>query len=80
MTTPTQSTPLSEASSQSLDELFSADQARLSDTEIQAIVDELRRARKNFADSEAKGLKPRAKKSTASKPVDMNVTLDDLGL
>ncbi len=64
---------LSEASPQSLDELFSRDPLKLSDTDIMTIVVELRRQREKWELSGAKSKDPEAKKV-------MPKSLSDIGL
>jgi len=69
----TDQSPLAEASPKSLDELFSTDPLKLSDSDVDAIIAELRRKRALWAKSEAEGRKaPRTKKDEA--------TLEDLSL
>jgi hypothetical protein len=70
-----QPNPLSEASPDSLSELFARNPLQLSDQDIGKIVSELRRQREKWQVDEGK---PKAKK--ASKAVKLDVSLDDLGI
>lgn len=75
--------PLEEASHLSLDDLFNSDPLGLTLANRTAIVDELRRQRKNWAEAQASGTKPKAAKvAKPSMTLDQikNLSLDDLGL
>lgn len=72
MTHTTTTSPLTEASPTSLDELFSMDPLQLTDENIDRIVLELRAQRERWQQTEKKG---RAKKAET-----VTLNLDDLGL
>jgi hypothetical protein len=81
--------PLEEASTESLDELFSRDPLQLAEEDIAKIVTRLRaeRAKWDIEQAEAAAKPPRAKAGTAAKApkvakviADDNLSLDDLGL
>jgi len=59
----TEISPLAEPELNSLDELFSRDPFQYSDQDIAKIVNELRRARKNWAQAEAQGKTKAPKKA-----------------
>jgi hypothetical protein len=66
--------PLTEASPNSLQELFDADPLQLNDDDISRIVQELRAQRERWLQGEAAGKGKRTKAQTVT------VSLDDLGV
>ncbi len=75
---PIAASPLEEANALSLDEFFSRDPEGLTEKDIEVIVAELRRQRKNFKEAEARGESaPRARKPKVQKE---ELSLTDLGL
>ena len=76
--------PLEEANPLSLDLLFSADPKTLSDSEIEKIVQELRRGRLKLLEAELAGKTTRSAPTKAPKAAKIaapaNLSLDDLGL
>ena len=74
--TPTASpSPLSEADPKSLEEIFSLDPLKLSRSDRDVIVTELRRARAKWED-----VKTSPSKGAPKVPVDPNMSFEDLGL
>lgn len=69
--------PLAEANPQSLDELFSRDPLSYQQQDREAIILEMRRYRKLWAQDEAAGKTKASKAPREKKP---NLSLDDLGL
>ena len=67
--------PLSEADPKSLEELFSLDPLKLSRADRDQIVTELRRARVKWEEA-----KTAPSKGAPKMAVDLNMSLDDLGL
>jgi len=72
--------PLAEASPRSLDEFFSRDPLDLSDQDLDVIVAELRRQRKQFLVAEAQPKAPRGASKAPKTPASLALELGDLGL
>ena len=73
--------PLTTVNPRSLEEVFNASPASLSEVELEAVVIELRRQRVKWQEAEASGKKVSAQKAVKkSKEELLNMSLDDLGI
>lgn len=73
--------PLTTVNPRSLEEIFNASPASLNDTELEAVVIELKRQRAKWQEAEASGKRVSAPKlAKKSKEELLNISLDDLGI